>query len=57
MTKFYDIEPAGYGSHYLLENGRPIARFGELAASEATRESFCRELIEHAIAQLEKELE
>lgn len=42
--KFYDLEPRG-GSHYLLENGQPIARFNCLEKAEAAREVFCQEQI------------
>jgi hypothetical protein len=41
--KFYDIEPRG-DSHYLLENGRPIARFNDLAKAQAVRAQFIEEL-------------
>ena len=34
--KFYDLQPRD-GSHYLLENGEPIARFNELSKAEAVR--------------------
>lgn len=54
---FYNLERGNDGSHYLLENGQLIARFGELAAAEAIRESFCRELIERVEVRLEGDLE
>jgi hypothetical protein len=41
--KFYDIVP-GDGSHYLCENGRPIARFNDLAKAEAVRANLINEL-------------
>jgi hypothetical protein len=43
--KFYDLEPCD-GSHYLLENGKPIARFDSLEKAEAVRASFVEELVE-----------
>ena len=41
--KFYDLAPAA-GSYYLLENGKPIARFDELAKAEAVRAQLTNEL-------------
>ena len=54
--KFYDLESRG-GSWYLLENGQPIARFDEVGAAEAVRESFCQELIARFEMRLEEGLE
>jgi len=42
---FYDLEPRD-GSHYLLENGKPIARFDELEKAEALRAHLVAELAE-----------
>jgi hypothetical protein len=42
---FYDIEP-GDDSHYLCANGRPIARFDELAKAEAVRDALVAEQAE-----------
>ena len=47
---FYDLEP-GDGSHYLLQDGHPIARFNKLAKAEAVRSELMAELAE----RLEKE--
>ena len=43
-NKFYDIEPAADGSHYLCCNGRAIARYSDLAAAESAREEFTLEI-------------
>lgn len=41
--KFYDIRPDGRNdSHYLCENGMPIARFEDIWQAEATRDNFMR---------------
>jgi hypothetical protein len=41
--KFYDLQPRE-GSHYLLENGEPIARFNELSKAEAVRAGLIAEI-------------
>jgi hypothetical protein len=41
--KFYDLQPRD-GSHYLLENGEPIARFNELEKAEAVRAGLAAEI-------------
>ena len=43
-NKFYDIEPASDGSHYLMENGTPIARFTSLQTAELARREMTEEL-------------
>jgi uncharacterized membrane protein YccC len=43
QPKYYEIQP-GSGSHYLLENGEPIARFNELEKTEAARAMYVAEL-------------
>ena len=43
--KFYDLEPR-CGSHYLLENGRAIARFDSLEKAEAVRSAFVDAMVE-----------
>lgn len=43
--KVYEIMP-GSGSDYLFENGRPIARFNDLAKAEAVRARFVAEVAE-----------
>ena len=45
-NKFYDIEPASDGSHNLCENGRPIARYSDLATAEKIREEMMMEIRE-----------
>jgi hypothetical protein len=43
QPKYYEIQPWS-GSHYLLENGEPIARFNELEKAEAARAMYVAEL-------------
>ena len=43
QPKYYEIQPRS-GSHYLLENGEPIARFNELEKAEAARAMYVAEL-------------
>jgi hypothetical protein len=43
QPKYYEIQ-ARSGSHYLLENGEPIARFNELEKAEAARAMYVAEL-------------
>ena len=43
-NKFYDIMPASDGSHNLCENGRPIARYSDLATAEKVREEMMMEI-------------
>jgi hypothetical protein len=43
QSKYYEIQP-GSSSHYLLENGEPIARFNELEKAEAARAMYVAEV-------------
>ena len=43
QPKYYEIQTRS-GSHYLLENGEPIARFNELEKAEAARTMYVAEL-------------
>jgi hypothetical protein len=43
QPKYYEIQ-AKSGSHYLLENGEPIARFNELEKAEAARAMYVAEV-------------
>jgi hypothetical protein len=43
QPKFYEIQTRS-GSHYLLENGEPIARFNQLEKAEAARAMYVAEL-------------
>jgi hypothetical protein len=43
QPKYYEIQ-ARSGSHYLLENGEPIARFNELEKAEAARAMYAGEV-------------
>ena len=43
QPKYYEIQPRS-GSHYLLENGEPIARFNELEKAEAARAMYVADL-------------
>jgi hypothetical protein len=56
MNKSYDIEPRG-GSHYLLENGKPIARFNTLKTAIAAREQFVEQLAEEYERRLDRQIE
>jgi len=49
MSKFYDIEPASDGSHYLCENGVQIARYTSLETALRQRDEFVAAEVAHRL--------
>ena len=47
--KFYDIEPASDGSHYLCENGVQIARYSSIETALRQRDEFVAAEVAHRL--------